>query len=115
LVSYGAFQNYNFDGAFSYDFEKFNFEDKPLEEEEYLDLFKGSQEDENFHISNHSWDEDHWNLYGDPSMILIVNFLKITLNILRPLDHLILWMSWLKRVVNSEIFSLVLPCIVFNL
>lgn len=24
-----------------------------------------TQEDENLHISNHSWDENRWNLYGD--------------------------------------------------
>lgn len=65
LASFDTSQSSDFDGVFSYNFEKNNLEDKPLEEEYSLDLFKGSQEDEIFHISNHSGDEDCWSLYGD--------------------------------------------------
>jgi hypothetical protein len=43
--------------------------------------------------------------------ILVVNFLKITLQILRHFDTLILWMSWLKKRWE-KIFSFIFPCTV---
>jgi hypothetical protein len=66
LVSFDTSQNFDFDGVFSYDFEQSNLEDKPLEEEYCLDLFKGSHVDQIFPISNHSGDVDCWIFYGDP-------------------------------------------------
>ena len=66
LVSYCPQQVSEFDDALFYDFKRADFEVRPLENEEYLDLFKVSQECENSHICNHCWDVDHWNLYGCP-------------------------------------------------
>jgi len=61
-VSYCPLQNYNCDDRLFYDFERVDFGDKPLENEVFRSVI---QEYESFHIGNHSWDIDHWNLYGD--------------------------------------------------
>jgi hypothetical protein len=66
LESLDTSQNFNFDGVFSYDFEQSNLEDKRLEEEYCLDLFKGTHVEEIFPINNHSGDDDCWVFYGDP-------------------------------------------------
>ena len=82
MVCYDPFQNSEFDGAFSYEFEKDIFEDKPLKQEQCLDLFKGSQKYRISHISNHSCDENCWDPDGEPIYDTNSKYLKKMLHIL---------------------------------